>query len=271
VRGAPERRGKKSCATMMIEMSNAGVCSLRVLLVQGWFTHDGFNYGGRIGKYYRELIAHLSRHGHVATFEYDDGEAVASVLSRLRSTLVATDFTHVIGHSMGGALIVQLMRERHDFRASAIVLCQALIAPSRLLAAACAYIGRLPWYRRIQVPVPLIEPSWALQANWSFFTDIANVARRAYLHQLVDTTNMMAGDCVDVLRAHPGAVSVVYSSDDTLCPVDAATLLSLTRWADRASRRFVVVKARHMPSWDAEPTRQMLWHALDDILLARPA
>ncbi len=35
----------------------------RILLVQGWFTHDGFNYGGRIGKYYRELIDCLSQKG----------------------------------------------------------------------------------------------------------------------------------------------------------------------------------------------------------------
>jgi hypothetical protein len=236
----------------------------RILLVQGWFTHDGFNYGGRTGTYYRELIDYLSQKGSVIPFEYSDTEMARCTLTRLRSTIASGAFSDIVGHSMGGALIVQLMREGYNFRRSTVVLCQAHIAPPQLMYLMCGYVQRIPFYRFIKAPVPLIEPSWSLQGNWSILTDIANAVKSVYIHQFVDITMMMtAGDLVDVLSRHDGAVAVVCSSDDDLCPVDATTLLSLARWADCAARRFILMKARHMPTWDTEPREA------DDVACAR--
>ncbi len=75
-------------------------------------------------------------------------------LSRLRSTIAAGAFSDIVGHSMGGALIVQLMREMYNFRGSTVVLCQAHIAPPHLMYILCGYVQRLPFYSVIKAPPP---------------------------------------------------------------------------------------------------------------------
>ena len=240
---------------------------MNILLVQGWFTYDGFNYGGLIGKYYKEFIKHIEKKGTVVPFSYKDDERISDIIINLSKFINSNAFTHIIGHSMGGGLILQLMKSNFDFKDSKIIFCQSYITYQNLLYKSSKIVSKIPFYYHIKSPVILIEPSFYLQYNYSLCQDINNIPKNVHIHQFVDITLMMPENVVDVLKKYHNVVSIIYSYDDNLCPIDDENLLQLLKWNNGINTNFVIIQSRHMPTWDNKIIQDIFYYTIDKFLI----
>jgi alpha-beta hydrolase superfamily lysophospholipase len=100
-------------------------------------------------------------------FDYSPDEDLLSVYSRLQRQIKNGKYTHLIGHSMGGGLLMRYIYDHEVKPCVKIILLMPLIYKDPVNAA----ISKIPFASNISVPKGLIVRNSCLYDQGRFFND----------------------------------------------------------------------------------------------------
>jgi pimeloyl-ACP methyl ester carboxylesterase len=160
---------------------------------------------------YSHLKNILSQKNKVTYFNYSLNEEIQTVYKRLCSAINRENFTHLIGHSLGGGLLFKYISERKDVsKFKKIILLMPLIYKTQLNT----FISKMPFSRNLVAPKISILPASKLYTLGNWLSDDYNLIP---LRQVVDMHNKIMlepGNIVPTLRQHRNVV-LFYAREET--------------------------------------------------------
>jgi pimeloyl-ACP methyl ester carboxylesterase len=154
----------------------------------------------------------LSQSNSVTYFNYNPTENIAKVYENMCSTIRKGKFTHLIGHSMGGGLLMKYIADYpHKIPVyKKIILLMPLIYKEPVNN----FIAKIPFVRNVFLPKAVILPASKLYSLGNFLNDDYNVVS---LSQIVDAYHHMMLDSekfVHLLNKHRKNIIVFYAKQE---------------------------------------------------------
>ena len=172
----------------------------------------GFNTDNIKTNYtYSHLKTILSQKHIVTYFNYSINEEIQTVYKRLCSAINRENFTHLIGHSLGGGLLFKYISEQKNIsKFRQIILLMPLIYKTQLNT----FISKLPFSRNLVAPKISILPASKLHTLGNCLNDDYNLIP---LRQVVDMYNKIMLESVEIaptLNRHEKKVILFYAREE---------------------------------------------------------
>ena len=173
----------------------------------------------------------------VVFFKYSPDDDLLETYARLCKTIRKTRFTHLIGHSMGGGLLLKYMSDSSSSSSSSSSDRRRIILLMPLACKVPLYAAIAPFARGLRLPQASILPATRLRDSGNLLNDEYGPIP---IHQICDMYNvlMLESDRVVVatLNRHPDAV-LFYATEESVNVISISTL--------RQIRRVELVQGRH--------------------------
>jgi pimeloyl-ACP methyl ester carboxylesterase len=159
-----------------------------------------------------------NKNNDVEYFKYSLDEDIQKVYKRLRNTIKSNNFTHIVGHSMGGGLLMRYIYDHPDDipNYKKVILLMPLLYKRRLNK----FFFNIPGVRRISLPRAFVLPSSKAYSTGNFINDGFSFAK---LKQPVDMYKDIMldseDDFVDALNKHQSNTVVFYAREEAYTPI----------------------------------------------------
>lgn len=152
---------------------------------------------------------------HIKYFKYSADEDIVKVYKRLRKVIKNNNFTHLVGHSMGGGLLMRYVYDYPDDipKYEQVILLMPLLYKTRFKK----LFFNIPGVRRISLPITLVLPSSKKYSTGNFINDGFKVVK---IQQPVDMYKEIMlkteDDFVDTLNKHRSNTVLFYAREEAL-------------------------------------------------------
>jgi len=156
---------------------------------------------------------------HMTYFDYSPDEDLLTVYSRLQTQIKKGKYTHLIGHSMGGGLLMRYIYDKKVRKDVKIILLMPLIYKEPINSV----ISKIPFASNISVPKGLIVRNSCLYDQGRFFNDDFYLLS---LSQIVTMYNNIMLDPEQFIAKLNSCsnTTLFYASKDVLCPIPDSVL-----------------------------------------------
>ena len=203
----------------------------RILFVRG-FNTDNIATGDS----YAHVYEVLTQHHDVRYFRYGVDEDITHVYKELCATIDREPWTHLIGHSMGGGLLMRWAFEHytcdaHKYpRIEKVLLLMPLVHRVSILATTC----RIPLVKHALVPKALMLPASKLYANGNLLNDDftplpVHQIVGMYHHVMLETSQL-----VETLNRHYPTMVLLYARGEAfnVIPCDVLQQIHNVQYVD---------------------------------------
>jgi len=155
---------------------------------------------------------------NVEYFKYSMDEDIVKVYKRLRKVIKNNDFTHLVGHSMGGGLLMRYIYDYPDDipKYKQVILLMPLLYKTRFNK----FFFNLPLIRRISLPNAIALPSSKAYSTGNILNDGFKLVK---MKQPVDMYNEImlesADDFVDTLNDNGSNTVLFYARKEGYNPI----------------------------------------------------
>jgi pimeloyl-ACP methyl ester carboxylesterase len=175
--------------------------------------------------YTRDVYCHiytvLSQNNTVTYFNYSPNDDILQTYNRLCNTIHNTRFTHLIGHSMGGGLLMKYISDYSNKIAQykAVILLMPLLykVPLNNL------IAKIPFIRNIRAPKALILPASKLYKSGNILNDNYNFISVSQISDMYNYIMLTHTDFVYLLNKHKNTL-LFYAKDEAFNTIPANIL-----------------------------------------------
>jgi len=146
---------------------------------------------------------------HMKYFDYSPDEDLSDVYKRLCKKIKSTNYTHLIGHSMGGGM---LMRYIHDHKIKndvKIILLMPLIYKKPVVK----IITSIPIINKIRLPKPLLIPNKNLYDQGNLTNDNFYWLSTSQITKMYNTVMLEPDQFVSTLNSNSKCV-LFYASKE---------------------------------------------------------
>jgi hypothetical protein len=169
----------------------------------------------------------------ISFFRYKTDEPLEKVYKRMCEQLDYKEYKIIIGHSLGGGLLMKYLSEHEETRK--IILLMPFISLPKWKQIAFSYLDVIPV--TFHLPKCVAIPNSSLFEGGNLINDKTNMVN---LSQITYATNNILLDNEDILRVFKKSKNVVmlYADDETISPIDCGLL-------ERIEQK-IYVKGKHV-------------------------
>ena len=191
----------------------------KILIVRGFDT-DNIKTNDTYANIHTVLSQNVNN--DITYFSYSQDEDIANVYKRLCKVLKYNDFTHLVGHSMGCAMLVRFMYDhpKNISKYKQVILLMALIYKTPFNR----FIFRIPLVRNISLPNAVILPSARIYSRGNILNDGLKFSK---MKQPVDVYKKIMFDSdvlVNVLNRNKSNTVLFYAREEKITPVPQRVL-----------------------------------------------
>jgi pimeloyl-ACP methyl ester carboxylesterase len=152
-------------------------------------------------------------------FDYSPEDDLIDVYNRLQTQIKKVKYTHLIGHSMGGGLLMRYMYNHKVSNDVKIILLMPLIYKEPIKAA----IAKIPFASKIRFPKGLLIPNSNLYDQGSFVNDTFKLVPLSQVSQMYNNIMLEPKEFIAKLNTCSNCV-LFYASKDLLSPIPESFL-----------------------------------------------
>lgn len=156
---------------------------------------------------------------HMTYFDYSPDEDLLTVYKRLEREINKAKYTHLIGHSMGGGLLMRYIYEHKVCRDVKIILLMPLVYKTPINK----IIASFPFASNIRCPKGLVIPNNSLYDQGSIVNDTFKLLSSSQVVTMYNNIMLEPEQFVRKLNSCPNCV-LFYASNDILCPIPGSVL-----------------------------------------------
>lgn len=168
------------------------------------------------------IVLSQNANNHIVYFSYGQDENIVNVYKRLCKVLKDNVFTHLIGHSMGGGLLIHYMYDHPDDISNYkhIILLMPLLYKTPFNR----FIFKIPLVRNISLPNAVILPSARIYSTGNILNDGFKFSKMKQLVDVYDKIILEADESVDVLNRNKSNTVVFYAREERITPIPQRVL-----------------------------------------------
>lgn len=187
----------------------------KILFIRGFNTNNI-----KSGDTYANILVVLNQNANnvVKFFNYDPDEDIVQVYERLCKVIKENVFTHLIGHSMGGGL---LMRFVYDYpkkipKYKKVILLMPLIYKTPFNK----FLFNLPFVRRMSLPTALVLPSSKIYSRGNILNDGFDLTKLEQPADLYKKIMLETEDeVVETLNKNRSNTALIYAKEEKINPI----------------------------------------------------
>ena len=155
-------------------------------------------------------------------FNYSPNEDIVKVYKRLCKVIKDNDFTHLIGHSMGGGL---LMRYIYDHANDVSKYKQViLLMPLIYKIPFNKFFFNIPFVRNISVPNALVLPSSKAYSRGNILNDGFKLSKLKQVVEMYKEIMLESGEFVETLNDNRSNIVLFYANEEGYTPIPNSVL-----------------------------------------------
>lgn len=164
------------------------------------------------------VVLNQNAKNNVEYFKYSMDEDIVKVYKRLRKVIKNNNFTHLIGHSMGGGLLMRYIYDYPDDipKYKQVILLMPLLYKTRFNK----FIFNLPLIKRISLPNAIALPSSKAYSTGNILNDGFKLVK---MRQPTDMYNEIMleseDDFIDALNENKSNTVVFYARKEGYTPI----------------------------------------------------
>ena len=158
----------------------------------------------------------------VRYFNYSPNEDIVKVYKRLCKVIKDNDFTHLVGHSMGGGL---LMRYIYDHANDVSKYKQViLLMPLIYKIPFNKFFFNIPFVRNISVPNALVLPSSKAYSRGNILNDGFKLSKLKQVVEMYKEIMLESGEFVETLNDNRSNIVLFYANEEGYAPIPNSVL-----------------------------------------------
>jgi pimeloyl-ACP methyl ester carboxylesterase len=158
----------------------------------------------------------------VRYFNYSPNEDIVKVYKRLCKVIKDNDFTHLIGHSMGGGL---LMRYIYDHPNDVSKYKQViLLMPLLYKIPFNKFFFNIPFVRNISVPNALVLSSSKAYSRGNILNDGFKLSKLKQIVEMYKEIMLESGEFIETLNENRSNTVIFYASEEGYTPIPNSVL-----------------------------------------------
>ena len=169
------------------------------------------------------IILSQNKNNNMTYFNYNTTDDIRDLYKKLCKTIHKHTYTHLIGHSMGGGLLMKYISEHSCEipKYNNIILLMPLLykSPFHIL------ITKIPFIRNIIFPKIIFNIASKIRNDGNILND--DWCKILYLRQIYDMFNYImldSDDFVNILNKHQKNTVLFYAKEEALCLIPQETL-----------------------------------------------
>lgn len=161
---------------------------------------------------YSHIHILLSQTNYITYFNYNPNDDIVETYKKLCKIIRRNNFTHLIGHSMGGGL---LMKYISDFPKKIptykkIILLMPLVYKVPIID----LIAKIPFIRNLYIPKPIILPASKLYSLGNFLNDDYNLISVSQITDMYNHLMLNSDDFIYLLNKYRKNTILFYAKDE---------------------------------------------------------
>jgi pimeloyl-ACP methyl ester carboxylesterase len=171
---------------------------------------------------YAHIHCVLSQKNSITYFNYNPDDDIVETYKNLCKTIKRHKFTHLIGHSMGGGLLMKYISEHRKEipKYKKVILLMPLIYKVPLNN----FVFKIPLLRNVRVPKSFILPASKLQSLGNFINDTYNLISLQQVYDMYNYLMLESDDFVAILNKHRKNTVVFYAKEEAFNTIHQDTL-----------------------------------------------
>lgn len=158
----------------------------------------------------------------VRYFNYSPNEDIVKVYKRLCKVIKDNDFTHLIGHSMGGGL---LMRYIYDHPNDVSKYKQVILLMQLLYKIPFnKFFFNIPFVRNISVPNALVLSSSKAYSRGNILNDGFKLSKLKQIVEMYKEIMLESGEFIETLNENRSNTVIFYASEEGYTPIPNSVL-----------------------------------------------
>ena len=158
----------------------------------------------------------------VRYFNYSPNEDIVKVYKRLCKVIKDNDFTHLVGHSMGGGL---LMRYIYDHANDVSKYKQViLLMPLLYKIPFNKFFFNIPFVRNISVPNALVLSSSKAYSRGNILNDGFKLSKLKQIVEMYKEIMLESGEFVETLNENRSNTVIFYAREEGYTPIPNSVL-----------------------------------------------
>jgi pimeloyl-ACP methyl ester carboxylesterase len=174
----------------------------------------------------KDVYAHihcvLSQKNNITYFNYNPEDDIVETYEKLCKTIKRHNFTHLIGHSMGGGLLMKYISDypKKISTYKKVILLMPLIYKTPLNN----FLAKIPLLRNVRVPKSFILPASKLQSLGNFMNDDYNLLSLSQITDMYNHVMLDSDDFVAILNKHRKNTILFYAKEEAFNTIPQDTL-----------------------------------------------
>ena len=156
---------------------------------------------------------------HMKYFDYSPDEDLSDVYKRLCKKIKSTKYTHLIGHSMGGGMLMRYMHDHKIKNNVKIILLMPLIYKKQSIKT----ITAIPIINKIRLPKPLLIPNKNLYGQGNLTNDNFYWLSTSQITSMYNTIMLEPEQIVSTLNRNSNCV-LFYASKEAFNEIPESIL-----------------------------------------------
>lgn len=169
------------------------------------------------------IVLSQNANNNVVYFSYSPDEDIVKVYKRLVQVIKDNnDFTHLVGHSMGGGLLMRYMYDHPDgvSKYKRVILLMPLMYKTPFNK----FFLNLPFIRNISLPNALVLPSAKAYSTGNILNDGFGLSKLQQPADMYKKIMLESNVFVDALNKHKLNTVIVYAREEGYNPIPESVL-----------------------------------------------
>ena len=159
---------------------------------------------------------------HMKYFDYSPDEDLSDVYKRLCKKIKSNKYTHLIGHSMGGGMLMRYMHDHKIANDVKIILLMPMIYKTHINKIITA-ITAIPIINKIRLPKPLLLPNKNLYDQGNLTNDTFYWLSTSQITSMYNTIMLEPEQFVSTLNSNSNCV-LFYASKEAFNEIPESIL-----------------------------------------------
>jgi len=155
-------------------------------------------------------------------FDYSPDDDLIDVYNRLQTQIKKVKYTHLIGHSMGGGLLMRYMYNHKVSNDVKIILLMPLIYKEPIKTA----IAKIPFISHLRLPKALAIPNSQLFDEGVIGNDTFELIPMSQFVRMYNTIMLEPEKFIQKINSYPECV-LFYASKEILSPIPESILQTI--------------------------------------------
>lgn len=181
----------------------------KILFIRGFGTNNI-----KSGDTYANILVVLNQNANndVEYFSYSPDEDIVKVYKKLQKVIKNNEFTHLVGHSMGGGLLMRYIYDHPDdiSKYKQIMLLMPLLYKNSFNK----FLFNLPFARKLSVPNALVLPSSKAYSTGNILNDGFKFSKMKQPADMYKEIMLESDEFVDTLNENESNTVLFYAKEE---------------------------------------------------------